>query len=217
MQASKIPTVPCEKHLGNLIGRNILGKVIEESTNKLYQNTNLLLSQFSHCGVDTRYKLFKSYCMAVYGSQLWDFASKVTERFYVAWRKCVRRLLKIPHNTHSRYLHIMCNDFPVDLQLHTRFVNFIKSCRNSKCDLVRLCCMLATKGSKSSVSNSWRHICTKWNTDNDVSIRELKMLSAANVCVEDNITAALIHDLLCLRDSTCDPDITELIHELCIS
>ena len=34
--------------------------------------------------------------MSLYGSQLWDFQSKVMETFYVAWRKSVRRILGVP-------------------------------------------------------------------------------------------------------------------------
>ena len=35
----------------------------------------------------TIYSLFKSYCMPLYGSLLWDLGSPAVNIFYVAWRK----------------------------------------------------------------------------------------------------------------------------------
>ena len=37
---------------------------------------NSLLADFSYCNSDTIYMLFKSYCMNIYGSQVWKFYKK---------------------------------------------------------------------------------------------------------------------------------------------
>ena len=72
--------------------------------------------------MDTRYKLFKTFCVSVYVSQLWDFKSKQCDRFYTAWLKCIRKLIRMPYQTHSNLLHLICNDLPVDTHLQiTRY------------------------------------------------------------------------------------------------
>ena len=113
-----IEIVSHEKHLGNLIGKNSLEKQIQNNVNELYSNVNILMAQFSSTTIDTKYQLFKSFCMSVYSSQLWDFSSTMCEKFFVAWRKCVRRLLSISPRTHSNLLHLICLDTKVDVQLH---------------------------------------------------------------------------------------------------
>ena len=220
MQGSPIPIVPRDKHLGNWIGNNVFETVVEDNVNTLYRNTNLLMSQFPKAEPHVKYRLFKSYCMSVYGSQLWDYSSKKCDRFYVCWRKCIRRLFDIPSNTHCRYLHLICNDVPVDLQLHVRFINFMKSSIRSKCDIVRICANLAFNCSRSYASNSWFHICNKWDIDKtnlDINVDQLKSICAERENVGDQICAGLIHDLICLRQNTDDVSLTELIDELCVS
>ena len=112
---------------------------------------------------DLKYFLFKAYCMALYGCQLWNFKSVCVDKSYVAWRKCCRRLLDIPYKTHSDLVHLLWADDDVDVQLHCRQLKFIKNCLKSTNSIVRLCCQLAINGSKSVVSCSINHICYLYN------------------------------------------------------
>lgn len=220
MQNSMIPTVPFEKHLGNWIGNGSCEKIIDDNIKSLYKNTNLLLSQFPKTSISTRYRLFKSYCMSVYGSQLWDYSGKHCNKFYIAWRKCIRRLLGIPHNTHCRYLHLICDDIPVDLQLHARFINFMKACSKSSSDIVRICSTLALNSSRSVASKSWFHICNTWNVEKDISlvnVNNVKLYCKSLDETADKMCTGLICDLLILRECDNDRNLTELIEELCTS
>ena len=57
-------------------------------------------------------KLFNSFCMAVYGSQLWDYSStNVPEAFYTAWRKCLWRIDGLPNKTHKIILPVLWDVF----------------------------------------------------------------------------------------------------------
>ena len=80
-----IPTVLHDKHLGNIIGHDSFKETIDVKVYDLYQNVNLLLAQFPCVNIKTKYKLFKSYCMSLYGSQLWDYESTECEKIYTAW------------------------------------------------------------------------------------------------------------------------------------
>ena len=81
MHGKAIEIVTSEKHLGNIMGKNILEKQVEQAVRELYSNVNLLMSQLSYVYIDTMYNLFKSFCMSVYGSALWDYSNKTCERF----------------------------------------------------------------------------------------------------------------------------------------
>ena len=65
---------------------------IKHSTDDLYMKTNQLLSSFGFIKGNVKRKLFNSFCMAVYGSQLWDYSTNAPEAFYTAWGRCLRRI-----------------------------------------------------------------------------------------------------------------------------
>ena len=97
---------------------NFLSNVVHRQTNKQTNrqtNQNLLYRQFGMCSPDVLYKLFNSYCMSLYGSQLWNYENKSgMDSLYVAWRKCVRCMFNIPCNTHCKLarMHCVCNIQP---------------------------------------------------------------------------------------------------------
>ena len=213
LQGNIIPSVPSDKHLGNWIGQDMLTSAINDSINNLYKNTNILMSQFSSADAETKYKLFKSYCMSVYGSQLWDYSKNICNKFFTAWRKCIRRLLGLPYNAHSDLLHLICDDIPVHAQLHTRFVKFLKSCIHSKNEIVHMCAMTALDQSSSHACNSWLHIQDTWNLGSNVvnvSTQDIKQMCIDNDQQENLIVAAIIKELLYIDD----PDAADIIDEL---
>ena len=60
-------------HLGTKIYSDISKKNIDTATNDLYMRTNNLIADFSYAQSSTLLVLYNSYCMNVYGSQLWCF------------------------------------------------------------------------------------------------------------------------------------------------
>ena len=221
MQGVPIPLVPSEKHLGNLIGQDRLSLSINSAISELYVNLNMLMSQFSNCDINVKYRLFKTYCMSLYGSQLWDYSNDThCERFFTAWRKCIRRLLGLPNTTHKRLLNLICNDVSVELQLYCRVLNFISMCCTSSSSQVQMCIQHALCGSRSSMSKSWFHICKRLNLDTDshnIDIASIKVMYCNSIVQEDLITAGLVHDMLCHYTYTRDVDIMDIVHTLCTS
>ncbi len=45
--------------------------------------------------------LFNSYCCHLYGSQAWCFADKSVENITTAWNKAVRKIWKLPYDSHT--------------------------------------------------------------------------------------------------------------------
>ncbi len=109
LDGSNIIGVKTDKHLGHLIGLNSMHESVESSIKELYSNVNVLLKQFNYVSPDIKYSLFKTFCMSVYGCQLWNFEDPYCEHFYTAWRKAIRHLLGLPYQTHCDLLHLICH------------------------------------------------------------------------------------------------------------
>ena len=72
--------------------------------NDLNCRLNNLLADFSHCDSKTLSVLYRTYCMNVYNSQIWAFNKNCLNKFYVAWRKAIRRIWNLPYRTHKQLI-----------------------------------------------------------------------------------------------------------------
>ena len=46
-------------------------------------------------------------------------------KFYISWRKAIRRLWKIPYRTHNKFIHITNNCMPIDVTLRKRCIKYL--------------------------------------------------------------------------------------------
>ena len=69
-----------------------------------------------------------TYCMHMYGCELWDLNCKYVSEFKVAWRKIKRRIWGLPYKAHNAIIHNL--SYNIDLQLDTRVLKFVHSCLN---------------------------------------------------------------------------------------
>ena len=76
--------------------KEILMEVYRNFTVRL--KVNSVLYDFKDILCDVKTRLLDTYCLDLYGSQLWNYNKHDVNHFYVAWRKTVRRLWKIPTN-----------------------------------------------------------------------------------------------------------------------
>ena len=86
----------------------------------------------------------------------------------------IRRLLKLPRQTHCALLHLICDDIHVSYQMYSRCLKFFKSVFNSDNSIVKYCAKLAMSGSRSVMSNNLSVLskvmkCTRY----DLSLRVL--------------------------------------------
>ena len=191
----------CEKHLGVLIGRKVNKLNIVNSISELTCLSNYMCSVFKDVQFDIKYQLFKTFCMPLYGSVLWDFSNADMTLLFSRWRVCVKRLLRISPLCHSNLLHWIVNDIPVDMQLYKRFIKFLKHLYTTNNYCISLCARLAIGGSGSSVSNNLtvlsdvfhtpRYTLPEYEIDSDVGLE---------ADYEEKV-AGNIRDLLSLRDS----------------
>ena len=124
----KIPVVDSDKHLGNFISTNIADRNITESVCDLYKRSNWVNSDFRVCDSSTLDSLHRTYCMYMYGCELWDLNCKYVSDFRVVWRKIKRRIWGLPFRAHNAIIHNL--SYNIDLQLDTRMMKFVHSCLN---------------------------------------------------------------------------------------
>ena len=80
----QISIVEHEKHLGNYVSTNISDRNIIANVCDLYQRSNLLISDFRVCDSQTLDCLHKTYCMHMYGSELWNLNCNYVDKFKMA-------------------------------------------------------------------------------------------------------------------------------------
>ena len=195
-----IEGVPSDKHLGNIIGHQCNTEVINDNIHSFIGRTNSIKSHFHHIHHSPLYSLFKTMCMPLYGSQIWDLSHKSSDKFLVTWRKSVRSLLNLPYTTHSAMLPYICDDIPLLEQLYRRVISFTKSLHLSSNHLSQMCYRLIMAGSHSAVSNSLSIISEYYN----VPRLEIHHINCTNLTkhVYDNenaVMSSVVRDLLTMR------------------
>ena len=161
-----IKSAKSANHLGITLNIDNKGSCVKNITDMFYVNVNSLKATFPNVSREIKYKLFKTFCMSVYGSSLWDYSSKTVNTFLTAWRKSIRYLLQLPYKCRYIYLPLICNDLPVDVQLHSRFLNFFqKMVHKTENQLIKLCCDIALQGSRSSVCNTLNLLVYRYRID----------------------------------------------------
>ena len=72
-------------HLGHAISVYNNDVELNDGINTFIVAVNGIINTFHNCDVYVKYKLFKSFCMCLYGSVLWSYDSKSMKKFYVEW------------------------------------------------------------------------------------------------------------------------------------
>ena len=80
------------------ISNDITIKIITSSVHKYYARVNSVLYDLGNVPCHVKAKLLSTYCLDLYGSQLWNFSSIEVQSFFVAWRKSIRRLMEIANH-----------------------------------------------------------------------------------------------------------------------
>ena len=107
---------------------------------------------------------YSTYCLDLYGSQLWNYSKNDVNAFYnyIAWRKVVRRIWKIPSTTHCNLLPAINKSLPIEFLMEKRCAKFIWSCFNSHNLIVRNISMAAKISSFSDFGDNYRYLSYKY-------------------------------------------------------
>ena len=72
------------------------------------------------------------YCLDAYASQLWDYEDKRIEKYYVAWRKAMTKVRKLPNLTHYNLFPVITKCLPLNIILEKRLQKCIYNFINIK-------------------------------------------------------------------------------------
>ena len=161
---SKIDYVEQCVHLGTTLYSDISIRNINNAVNDLFMRTNNLMADFSNAHSSTLSVLYNSYCMNAYGSQLWCFNDyKSVERFYIAWRKTIRRIWRIDKRTHNVLTNLINGCLPINLMLEKRCIKFIWNFFNSTHELHKTVAINCFYNQGSTLAENIRYLMYKYN------------------------------------------------------
>ena len=173
----EVPVCDNAMHLGNVISNNI-SESVEYGIGKFNSSFNYFMSSFGKCQSYVKNKLFIQYCSSFYGSQIWPlYKNDLTKKICVNWRNSLRRVWRVPSNTHCDILPLLASQSPIDIQLKCRFVKFYRSISDSDNSLVRYLANAMTFAHRSTMSNNYNRILYDLNMD----VHELAELSLKEV------------------------------------
>ena len=181
----QISIVEHEKHLGNYVSTSISDRNIIANLCELYQRSNLLISDFRVCDSQTLDCLHKTYCMYMYGSELWNLNCNYVDEFRVAWRKIKRRIWRLSNRAHNAIVQNL--SYNIDDQLETRMIKFIHMCLNHDNEVCRsisykLSCKNSTFSSNYNyLSCNYELSNQDWYLDTNHLLGKVRLKSQLNI------------------------------------
>ena len=99
-----------------------------------------MFSPFTPCNSEILHGLYMTYCMHMYGCELWNLNEKDDNQFKVAWRKIKRRIWKIPPRTHNNLVSSITNnnDAIIDKSMVRIIYNSISHSNKTSSNILRV-------------------------------------------------------------------------------
>ena len=124
-------------------------------------------------------------CLDAYASQLWDFDDKRIDKYYVAWRKAMRKVWKLPNLIHCNLLPVITNCLPLNIILEKRLLQFIWSIINSENRIVNNVFKFALNNRRSVLGIFFRYLAFKYTIK---SSSWYKNWSYINSCISNFVS-----------------------------
>ena len=111
---------------------------------------------FTHqCKTTIVLQLLATYCLDLYGLQLWNYSSIKVQSFYVAWHKTISRLWKLPNTTHCSLLPSINDCIPIEIILEQRCAKFILSTFSTKNIIINIIALSAISSVNSTFGDNY--------------------------------------------------------------
>ena len=225
----KIEYVSDMLYLGHRIIANRGDSYISPVVTDFNRKFNAFIGDFDVLNSEVKTSLFQKYCTSLYSSYFCDFTSKDFDKIRVAWRKAIRRTLKVSNLTHCALLPVISGIWPVEGIIHKRFVNFYLNGAkhdNSVVNFMFKCSALSKRNTR--IGANLIHICRKYEIDMNMfhsdKSRALHCINSYyNSVTESTLrTGSQIIELLHIRDMyIADPwllgsnEVNDIITYLC--
>lgn len=154
-------------HLGNDISKNINDFDISKCVGDFNRQCNMFLFNFKYANSHIRNILFHKYCSSFYGSQLYPLFDKCFDNICRQWRVAIRRVWKIPWQTHCHLLPYLAGVMDPELWFAKRCLSFVVKAMNSKNYTVAHIAGMARYGAHSVLGGNIRFLNDKYFMDNN--------------------------------------------------
>ena len=105
--------------------------------------------------------LHQTYCMHMYGCELWNLNCTYVTKFLTAWRKIKRHIWNLPYTTHNNIVYNLSSD--IRLHLDKRIVTFIYNALNCSNCVSRSLLQSKLHCTGSTFASNYRHLSYKYN------------------------------------------------------
>ena len=192
--------VTSTKHLGNYIDCNLSETTeIKHKKGDLVQRVNKMLSALGKSPDRVISEAFKAICAHFYGSQAWNLNDKAVSEFTTMWNRCVRRILHLPYQTHTRYLPDLIESKNAFDQISQRFIKFIQCMEKSDNARVKYLAMASLRNANSVIGGNMTKIGQRLKLNPAMVLREgITMLKSNSLYIyndQDLINLSLIKEL----------------------
>jgi len=220
-------------HLGNILDVNQSDSAcITHRRTRLIGQINDVLCFFSKLDSFTKTKLLYAYCSSFYGSVLWDLQRIEIQRLCSAWRIALRKVWRVPRNTHCNIVAALSYRLPLYDELCNRTINFHYGCLKSKNCVIRNLAnyMICDEGAQSPHGRNIRFICSEFTLSfnafsNINSHKEVTLLFRRNrydrLYDFDTSRFNVLLEMLMIRDgvvelqSFSNDDVESIINDIC--
>ena len=166
--------------------------LILRETRHLLRKANYILCTFSFADPFVQCSLLKSFCLSLYGAQLWDLSNKNISNLQVVFNKILHRLWNLPFNSHTNIVHCVSRIESIKNLIYKRF-NRLYQRAHSCSSLVRTIFSFSSSLLYSFVGYNWNcgtsHLTHYSETDTDIAdwIRLVRQNFGINSDLEDFI------------------------------
>ena len=176
-----LPWVDKIVHLGTTITneKDILAKDTMQKRAAYINRNNELLQEFYFAHPQSIIKINGIYNTSFYGCVLWDQFGKEMERVDKSWNVSLRRMLRIPFNSHRYFLEPVSRSKHVIFSLYARFIKFTDKLKTCSKSLIRNLYRTARSDCRSTTGRCLRKMMMKTNnTSTDcIKVSDIRRLS----------------------------------------
>ena len=128
------------EYLGFILTYNSSNKKdIIKNRNSFYKNFNTMIRNFYNADLHVIVKLFKSYCMQFYGSNLWfnNLGCKhELKQFEIGFHKAVKRILNVPYSSGNHYCCDILGILTFRHFINLNRIKFVNNLFNKPCNFI---------------------------------------------------------------------------------
>jgi len=131
-------------HLGNIVTCDLSDEAdLKSKRNGFIASSNSVISNFKTAQRQFCCQVFIAQCCHLYGCQMWDLNSDFIDKFYITWKRCIRKLWYLPNISRSNLLPYICKCLPFKVQLAKRFAKMYNTAINGSNDAFKFLCYVS--------------------------------------------------------------------------